>query len=101
MASRSHAARCSAMPAGAGWPWPRMRGATEQPLAFGRPRTLVFLLPGSGHLPVGGFKVAYEYAQHLSIRGFRTSVVHAAWSGGDASLAHRTKALIGYARRRI
>ena len=62
---------------------------------------MAFLLPGSGHIPVGGFKVTYEYAQHLSLRGHRTCVVHASWPGGGAPLPRKGKALLGYLRRRI
>lgn len=50
---------------------------------------------------MGGFKVVYEYAQHLSLRGHRACVVHAAWSGGAASRPRKLKALLGYVRRRI
>ena len=36
-----------------------------------------FLLPFSGHKPVGGFKVAYEYANGLARRGHEVTVFHA------------------------
>lgn len=36
-----------------------------------------FLLPFSGHQPVGGFKVAYEYANGLARRGHEVCVYHA------------------------
>ena len=35
---------------------------------------VVFLLPGSGHRPVGGFKVVYEYANHLAARGHQVEI---------------------------
>lgn len=35
---------------------------------------VVFLLPGSGHRPVGGFKVAYEYANFLCSQGHQVEV---------------------------
>lgn len=35
---------------------------------------VVFLLPGSGHRPVGGFKVVYEYANHLVKRGHQVEI---------------------------
>ncbi len=38
---------------------------------------IVFLLPGAGHNPVGGFKVVYEYANGLADRGHEVTVVHA------------------------
>jgi len=36
-----------------------------------------FVLPFSGHQPVGGFKVAYEYANGLVRRGHEVTVFHA------------------------
>jgi glycosyltransferase involved in cell wall biosynthesis len=39
---------------------------------------ITFLLPGTGHLPTGGGKVVYEYANHLSRRGHRVTLVHPA-----------------------
>src|SRR5712672_2573131 len=41
-----------------------------------RARTVTFLLPGGGSEPVGGFKVAYEYANGLAERGWKVRVVH-------------------------
>ena len=38
---------------------------------------IVFLLPGSGDRPVGGYKVVYEYANGLGRRGHDVMVVHA------------------------
>jgi glycosyltransferase involved in cell wall biosynthesis len=39
---------------------------------------ITFVLPGPGRFPMGGFKVVYEYANHLSRRGHQVAVVHAA-----------------------
>jgi glycosyltransferase involved in cell wall biosynthesis len=39
---------------------------------------IVFALPGSGIVPVGGFKVVYEYANRLSRKGHQVVVVHSA-----------------------
>jgi glycosyltransferase involved in cell wall biosynthesis len=39
---------------------------------------ITFLLPGAGHLPTGGGKVVYEYANHFSRRGHRVTLVHPA-----------------------
>lgn len=61
---------------------------------------VVFLLPGSGHVPVGGFRVVYQYAQGLSARGYRTRVIHTAVSREDLPAARRVKAFLGYLRRR-
>jgi len=38
---------------------------------------IVFLLPGSGQNPVGGFKVVYEYANGLTRLGHQVVVMHA------------------------
>ncbi len=40
--------------------------------------TVVFMLPGVGDRPAGGFKVVYEYANRLAARGHR---VHIAYAG--------------------
>lgn len=45
---------------------------------------ITFLLPGSGHLPTGGSKVVYEYANHLSRRGHRVTLVHPALSDAES-----------------
>lgn len=37
---------------------------------------ITFVLPFSGHQPVGGFKVAYEYANGLVARGHEVTVFH-------------------------
>jgi glycosyltransferase involved in cell wall biosynthesis len=41
---------------------------------------ITFVLPGRGDVPVGGPKVVYEYANHLSRKGHIVSVVHPARS---------------------
>jgi glycosyltransferase involved in cell wall biosynthesis len=54
---------------------------------------ITFLLPGAGRLPTGGFKVVYEYANHLSRRGHQVTVVHPASLHEGAGLwdsAHST-----------
>ena len=44
---------------------------------------ILFVLPGAGAHPIGGFKVVYEYANHLSRRGHEVTVVHAAFQRVD------------------
>lgn len=44
-------------------------------------KRVTFVLPGPGNLPVGGFKVVYEYANHLVRRGHRVTVVEPAALG--------------------
>lgn len=40
---------------------------------------ITFILPGAGYAPVGGYKVVYEYANHLWQRGHQVAVVHPAY----------------------
>lgn len=42
---------------------------------------ITFVLPGYPWKPVGGFRVVYEYANYLTMRGHGVSVVHARWLG--------------------
>jgi glycosyltransferase involved in cell wall biosynthesis len=39
---------------------------------------ITFVLPGSARFPVGGYKVVYEYSNHLSDRGHAVTVIHPA-----------------------
>lgn len=57
-------------------------------------RSITFTLPGSGRKPVGGYKVIYEYANHLSRRGLEVAVVHPARLYAEgSSLKDRLKVL--------
>jgi len=47
---------------------------------------ITFLLPHSGAVPIGGFKVVYEYANYMAKRGHTVSVVHPAISLIDKPL---------------
>jgi len=38
---------------------------------------ITFILPHAGHNPIGGFKVAYEYANGLAQKGHEVTAVHA------------------------
>lgn len=60
---------------------------------------ITFLLPGSGHLPCGGFRVVYEYANRLSQRGHKVTVVHTPEGLTTASLGQTLKGMIGYGQR--
>lgn len=63
---------------------------------------ITFLLPFSGHLPVGGFKVAYEYAGGLAARGHQVTVLHAAARRvGSCSLGRNVRSLTAYAVRSV
>ena len=39
---------------------------------------ITFVLPGSGHHPVGGFKIFYEYSNRLVARGHKVNIVQPA-----------------------
>ena len=39
-------------------------------------KRVTFVLPGHGKNPIGGYKVAYEYANHLQARGHEVTVIH-------------------------
>jgi glycosyltransferase involved in cell wall biosynthesis len=61
---------------------------------------ITFLLPSIGDVPIGGFKVVYEYANALVARGHEVSVVHT-WlgAGENGSLHFRLQALTFVVRR--
>jgi glycosyltransferase involved in cell wall biosynthesis len=60
---------------------------------------ITFLLPGTGHLPTGGGKVVYEYANHLSRRGHRVTLVHPALVAAQASPFQVIKGAVSYLHR--
>jgi glycosyltransferase involved in cell wall biosynthesis len=51
---------------------------------------IVFLLPGTGENPIGGFKIVYQYADGLAGRGHAVSVVHPSFIG-SASTSFATR----------
>lgn len=61
-----------------------------------------FLLPFSGHQPVGGFKVAYEYANGLARRGHQVTVFHAPMLRlGESSPLRRARQSLVYAGKAL
>lgn len=60
---------------------------------------ITFLLPGPGHLPTGGAKVVYEYANYLSRRGHRVTLVHPALKTAQASHLQRLKGALSFLHR--
>ncbi len=60
---------------------------------------VTFLLPGPGHLPVGGVKVVYEYANRLTRRGHQVTVIHAASMYDDDPLKRKLRLGAGYIYR--
>lgn len=60
---------------------------------------VTFLLPTAGSRPSGGFKVVYEYANALTVRGHDVTVIHPAFLSNDefdCALAIRN-GVLGYA----
>jgi glycosyltransferase involved in cell wall biosynthesis len=70
-------------------------------------KSVTFLLPGSGAVPAGGFKVAYEYANGLAKRGWQVRVVHPdilsleEIEGVRRSVALSGRRWLGYHRHRM
>ena len=68
------------------------------------PKSITFLLSGSGQRPVGGFKIVYEYANRLAHRGWRVVIIHPTllWPAFfKLSLLMKIKVLRAYVRRVI
>lgn len=62
---------------------------------------ITFVLPGSGHNPVGGFKIIYQYANELVKKGFYVNIVHPALLYKDTPLIERPKKLLRYLQRKL
>lgn len=62
---------------------------------------ITFILPGAGVQPIGGFKVVYEDANHLSARGHIVSVIHPAMLDATPHLLDILKKKIRYIQRRV
>lgn len=63
---------------------------------------ITFVLPFSGHLPVGGFKVAYEYANGLVRQGHKVTVVHSPYRKlGETSPSRLARQHLVYAGRAL
>jgi glycosyltransferase involved in cell wall biosynthesis len=62
---------------------------------------ITFILPGEGTDPVGGPKVVYEYANHLSKRGHSVTVVHPARLRAAMPWIQRGMAVVRYVQRGI
>lgn len=62
---------------------------------------VTFLLPGAGIVPVGGFKIVYEYANRLSRRGHRVVVVHPATRAIDRPFVKKLRGTGVFAFRRL
>jgi glycosyltransferase involved in cell wall biosynthesis len=65
------------------------------------PMRITFLLPGAGREPVGGFKVVYEYANHLTARGHTVTVVHTSRAERELSRAVALRRAGTHAARKL
>jgi len=63
-------------------------------------RHIVFLLPGSGRRPIGGYKVIYEYANQLVDREFTVTLVHSALQAQDTNGMRRLRKRIRHWRQK-
>jgi len=63
--------------------------------------SICFVLPGSGYVPIGGFKVVYEYANRLGKRGHDVTIVHAATVQPDGRALWAPMQAAKYVRRRL
>ena len=62
---------------------------------------IVFVLPCSGKDPIGGLKVVYEYANHLSRRGHHVFIAHSAFQRIDTHLNEKPRLAAFYWKLRI
>lgn len=60
---------------------------------------IMFLLPGPGHNPIGGYKVVYEYANGLARQGYRVTVVHPAILDRQTALRNKARGYYWFGRR--
>ena len=63
--------------------------------------SITFVLPGACTAPVGGAKVVYEYANHLSRRGHRVTVIHPASLSIDMPFRAKSRSALAYLYRRV
>ena len=61
---------------------------------------IVFVLPCSGKDPIGGLKVVYEYANHLSRRAHNVTVVHTAFQRVDTHTSEIPRRSLFYLKLR-
>lgn len=59
------------------------------------------ILPVGGNMPVGGVKIAYEYANRLVRRGHSVAVVHPAMLVKDLTAGEHPRLLLRYLRRLV
>ena len=62
---------------------------------------ITFVLPGSSGEPSGGSRIVYEYANRLSIKGYKVCVVHAPVTQIDPGWKMLAKAVVRYPQRLV
>src|SRR5215472_6104562 len=62
---------------------------------------ITFLLPGSGHIPAGGPKVVYEYANHLTRRGHCVTLVHPAFNPAGGTALQTGRGAVAFIARSV
>ncbi len=65
------------------------------------PVRIAFLLPNFTHVPIGGFKIIYQYANRLQERGHQVSVVQAPLVRRDRGAKNQLRAWTTYLKRGI
>lgn len=63
-------------------------------------RRVTFVLPGPGEKPMGGYKVVYEYANRLSSRGHRVTIVHPTRLNDTSGVVENLKKYFRYFQRK-
>ena len=64
-------------------------------------KRITFVLPGHGANPIGGYKVIYEYANRLSLRGHRVNVVHPTRLRDTKGVPENSKKFLRYLERKL
>lgn len=60
-------------------------------------KRIIFLMPGSGRKPAGGYKVVYEYANRLDMDGYQVKIVYpASLFFYTATLKEKLKSILRY-----
>lgn len=59
-----------------------------------------FILPFAGNKPIGGFKIVYEYANRLSLKGHEINLIHPSYTFRENTLQN-FKYLLRYYQRKI
>lgn len=65
------------------------------------PYRISILLPGSGHAPLGGYRVAYEYANRLATRGHDVTAIHPAMLYRDTPFKQVPQKFVRYVQRKL